>query len=421
MAEAVPTIDPLPCEATIHTGDALAVLATLPGNSVQCCVTSPPYWGLRDYGVEGQIGLEPSPEEFIGRMVEVFAQVRRVLRPDGTCWINMGDTYCAARSGGIGTASTLTGSQDGQKAYRLARSCRSFRRDRADCGGDNHKAGSGLKPKDLIGVPWMLAFALRADGWYLRQDIIWHKPSPMPESVSDRCTKAHEYIFLLTKSPRYFYDAQAIKEPGVGPEMSVEDYERCKAETAEQWYVRVDGPPPGPNKQANNLLGCHCPPGGRNKRSVWTMASRPFAEAHFATFPPGLPETCILAGTSEKGCCPQCGTPWQRIVERQRKATRPGSDTKVTGNAMTDGNRDPQRHVTTTATTGWRAACQCGASPVPCTVLDPFNGAGTTGLVAQRLGRRYIGIELNPAYVAMTRSRLHKDRPLFAPPAEKHL
>jgi DNA modification methylase len=296
----------------------------MPGGSANCCVTSPPYWGLRDYGVDGQIGLERTPDEYVGKLVAVFREVRRVLRDDGTLWLNLGDGYNSNQGKGFDT------NQDGGKRKQAAASPKLPR-------------PPGLKPKDLVGIPWMVAFALRADGWYLRQDIIWHKPNPMPESVTDRCTKAHEYIFLLSKSKRYHYAADAIKEP-LAPDTNAR-YTRGRS-NHHKW---ADG---GPGNQtiakgfshmlgvdqkaaaAGDLVEC------RNKRSVWTVASKPYGGAHFATFPPKLIEPCILAG------CPAGGV-----------------------------------------------------------VLDPFAGSGTTGLVAERNGRNSILIELNPKYVEMAKRR----------------
>jgi DNA modification methylase len=273
---------------TIRHGDCREVLRTMPDKSVHCCVTSPPYFGLRDYGHAGQIGLEATPDAFVAEMMSVFREVRRVLRDDGTLWLNLGDSY-------------------------------------AD--------------KSLVGIPWRVAFALQADGWYLRQDIIWSKPNPMPESVTDRCTKAHEYIFLMSKSARYHYDATAIQEDAVKPVGSNGDFGNKNAQA----------------RGVSNLTGNMAPGVSyltketRNKRSVWDVVSAPFSEAHFATFPPALIEPCIKAG------CPEGGT-----------------------------------------------------------VLDPFGGAGTTGLVADRLKRDAILIELNPEYAAMADRRIRGDAGMFA-------
>lgn len=341
----------------ILIGDVLSQLRTLPNNSIQCCVTSPPYWGLRDYGVEGQIGSEKTPEEFVARMVEVFREVRRVLRPDGTLWLNLGDTY--ANDGKWG------GSTGGKHVTQL----------HGDSGVGRAKRDTGLKPKDLVGIPWRVAFALQADGWWLRQDVIWHRPNPMPSSVTDRCTTAHEYLFLLTKSDRYYFDTIAISESAVDT-------------------------------------------GTRNKRDVWTISTQSYKGAHFATFPELLVEPCILAGTSERGCCYKCGTPYRRQVVSERVPTRPGRDTKVEGTTSdVSGNRDPERHVTTKHTVGWDQMCECEGhmdagftihptDTEPCTVLDPFCGSGTTLTVAEHHGRKGIGIELNPEYAHLAIERI---------------
>ena len=237
---------------TIYQGDALEVLRGLPSESVHCCITSPPYWGLRDYGVEGQIGLKQTLQEYVEALVEVFREVRRVLRLDGTLWLNLGDSY----AGSWGSA-------------------------------------SGLKPKDLVGVPWRVAFALQADGWYLRSDIIWHKPNSMPESVTDRPTKAHEYIFLLAKSRRYYYDAEAIKEPLARPEELLRKTPAVFGGRNKHDGYRTR------KHSGNEYVGTYT---GRNKRSVWTVPTKPFPEAHFAVYPPALITPCILAG------CPVGGT-----------------------------------------------------------------------------------------------------------------
>ena len=305
----------------IINADCRDALRQMPAGSVHCCVTSPPYFGLRDYGHDDQIGLEPTPDEFVSAMVAVFRDVRRVLRNDGTLWLNLGDSYAA---GGMGAGSGKQLTNRGTSA-----------------GGHMNKprkAPDGLKPKDLIGIPWRVAFALQADGWYLRQDIIWHKPNPMPESVKDRCTKAHEYLFLLSKSSRYHFDAEAIQEAALRPEGA--GNKTHKGATA-----YADGDEKMRTKVGLTEIGAR---ETRNKRSVWTVPTQPFADAHFATFPPALIEPCILAG------CPAGGT-----------------------------------------------------------VLDPFGGAGTTGLVADRHGRDAILIELNPEYAAMAGARISNDSPLF--------
>jgi DNA modification methylase len=261
---------------TIIFGDCRETLAGFAafGFKAQMCVTSPPYFGLRDYGHAGQLGLEETPEQYIAAMVDVFRGVRDVLADDGTLWLNIGDSY--ARTGGTD-----------RKVPTTAR-VGSTRATLDQMGDRTQKAPSGLKDKDLIGIPWMLAFALRADGWYLRQDIIWHKPNPMPESVSDRCTKAHEYVFLLSKSARYFYDAEAVKEPAVSTKPAGNKHHK---------YAEAAGTDDRHRTAANlvSLAGVEWET--RNRRSVWTVPTRPYAGAHFATFPPALVEPCILAGS----------------------------------------------------------------------------------------------------------------------------
>lgn len=304
---------------TIHQGDALEVLRTMPDESVHCCVTSPPYWGLRDYGVDGQIGLEPTPQDWVDRLVEVFREVRRVLRSDGTCWVNLGDCYAGQPNGGQGKNGALATRSCAKDGIRVGRG-----------------AGipSGLKPKDLVGQPWRFAFAAQADGWWLRQDIVWHKPNPMPESVTDRCTKAHEYLFFLTKSERYWWDQEAIREPHVEPERS-----RLRTDYMESHGTKDRA---GTAKMFAMTRHREYNQAGRNRRSVWTVPTAPYSEAHFATYPPDLIKPCILAG------CPVGGT-----------------------------------------------------------VLDPFGGSGTTGMVALELGRKAVLIELNPEYVKLIEQRTH--------------
>jgi len=306
----------------IICGDSLTELRKLPDGSAHMCCTSPPYWGLRNYRAEGQLGLEKTPEEYVAKLVEVFREVRRVLKKDGTLWLNLGDSYNAGRNGGW---------PGGKKQWK------------PEQGKYQNRSGpnvSGLKPKDLVGIPWRVAFALQADGWWLRQDIIWAKPNPMPESVRDRCTKAHEYIFMLSKSARYWYDAEAVSENSNAPWNSSKDWAARENMTAPEIEKGVDI-----KRMATRGFGTSHPDvehTTKNARSVWTIATKPYAEAHFATFPPEIPERCIKAG------CPKGGT-----------------------------------------------------------VLDPFFGAGTTGLVALRLGREFIGIELNADYCEMARKRIY--------------
>ena len=310
-------------------------------------------------------------------------------------------------------------------------------------GGGNNKA-LGLKPKDLVGIPWRVAFALHADGWWLRQDIIWAKPNPMPESVTDRCTKAHEYIFMLSKSARYWYNAEAVKEPG---KMRFNDRPFGQAggnrhgDEGRVYAKKVpsgwDTGPGGHDKKVGRYSDKQRGHGRRhdgfndrwdamdkseqcsmmaNLRSVWTIATKPFPEAHFATFPPEIPEICIKAGTSEKGCCQGCGSPWERKVSGT--FTRHDGNTKtVYGEKTTAGRLALLRQAARQAggeyanikmTTAWEPGCSCGKNPIPCTILDPFFGAGTTGLVAKQLGRDFIGIELNQKYCEMAERRIAK-------------
>lgn len=351
----------------IYNIDCLEGLKQLPDNSINCCVTSPPYWRLRDYGVEGQLGLESTPEEYVSKMVEVFREVKRVLRKDGTLWLNLGDSY------------------NGSKV-------------------------ATLKPKDLVGIPWMVAFAFRADGWYLRSDIIWHKSNPMPESVTDRPTKAHEYIFLLTKKRKYFYDREAIREP------------------AKLWNAgRMSAPKMGKHRSIDpygqQTKKVYDVIKGANRRTVWTIATQPYPGAHFATFPPKLIELCILAGTSPKAC-EVCGAPWERVVEKGapiddwKKACGADSNGEYKGRAQKDYEKARAENASEVKkrilagmlerkTTGWQPTCTCqNEGKGRCIVLDPFMGSGTTGMVAAMHQRNFIGFELNPEYCKMAEKRI---------------
>ncbi len=391
-------------------GDCREVLATLPANSVHCVVTSPPYYALRSYLPDGhadkhrEIGLEPTPDAYLAEMVGVFREVKRVLRPDGTVWCNLGDSYAsnaATAAGKSGFEShrgsdtpTLNTERQGRNAYR----------------------GNGIKPKDLLMMPARLALALKADGWWLRSDIIWHKPNPMPESVTDRPTSAHEHVFLLAKAARYFYDADAVREDA--------EYGRS-VETA-SWHAKADANSAGVRFKNTTTPGNG---GTRNLRNVWTIATAPYSEAHFATYPPALAERCIRAGTSERGCCAACGAPWGRErgeampIEGRGAGNGFKRDARLSY-ADDNGPRGDETHWTPKAypTTGWAASCACDADVVPAVVLDPFGGAGTTALVADRLQRDAILIELNPDYTRLAMERCRDDAPLFAepssPPAE---
>jgi DNA modification methylase len=359
-------------------GDCRAILPTLPAESVQCVVTSPPYFGLRDYGHADQIGLEATPEEYVETMVGVFREVRRVLRPDGTLWLNLGDSYASKPPG-------CNGYKDG----------RANREERRSAG-----VPPGLKPKDLVGIPWRVAFALQADGWYLRSDIIWSKPNPMPESVKDRPTKAHEYVFLLTKSARYFFDADAVREEAAP--RSAERYRYDFSGTKGADGVNDRRTVPEGQREFN---------GSRNIRTVWTIPTQPYSGAHFATFPRALVEPCLKAGTSEKGACSVCGAPWARVVEREVHTTGRGRDHIAGGDVEAgQGWEGVPRASIATKTTGWSPSCCCFCAPgngstVPCVTMDPFYGSGTVGLVAQDMHLDCIGIELSEDYAKLARKR----------------
>ena len=390
----------------LYQGDVVDVLKKLPDQSVHCCITSPPYFGLRDYGtaeweggdeecdhlqpmgvprserrkehetsgvsrggsthdaqerkqyvgkckkcgakrIDQQIGSEQTPDEFVAKMVEVFGEIRRVLRDDGTVWLNLGSSY-----------------------------------------GSNGQ---------MVATPWMVALALQSDGWILRQDIIWSKPSPMPESVRNRCTKSHEYIFLLAKKQGYFYDAEAIRETNADPNRT--NYKPGRRTFGEN-----------PDRNDNDLferMG-DWTKNGRNKRSVWNIASESYPGSHFATFPRKLITPCILAGTSEKGCCSKCGAPWKRVVEttqlkldnQERSGITHGGTSQNTGaGSKVGGFHELPRTSRVDKTTGWEPGCDCDAKIIPCTVLDPFIGSGTACCVSLANGRRSIGIDLSEAYL----------------------
>ena len=556
---------------TIIQGDCLEELRKLPSEAVDCCITSPPYYGLRNYGCDGQIGLEESPEAYVSKLVEVFREVRRVLKKEGTLWLNLGDSYCSIghkkSSSGYGTTGLAGGKAQEHTILH------------------HENNGPGLKHKDLIGIPWAVAFALRADGWYLRSDIIWEKFNCMPESVRDRPTRCHEYIFLLTKSKKYYYDSIAIQEPAKGlssieaikeqhedllkmptgkrrngisegeegqerPEQLVqgvlericenlcavgkrkgssptgvqavqcqrkrEDGTCClqligmcegseeglgelgiwesisregsnnlqgewKKKTDSRQIFQIgeiqenaeaishlaegkgnsfegrsqkkidfrecglgfDGRSVGrdqsqpkvslcdvPQKEATNARSYNTNNQGRaaysqqyssplpklqhqegqqafrNKRTVWHVNTKPFKEAHFATFPPALIEPCILAGTSEKGVCPVCGKPWIRQVEHKNMVIRKTDRMADLGEFGRTQSSGTMLSPPETKTTGWLPSCSCSCDPVLAVVLDPFFGAGTTGLVAKKLGRCFVGIELNSVYIGMAQKRI---------------
>lgn len=419
----------------VLVGDCRSELARLvkAGVRAQTCVTSPPYWGLRDYGtgiwvggdpacahtvggqvpdskapgsiaagvrpgvdaskcrrcgarrIDQQIGLEAEPVEYVASLVDVFRLVRQVLADDGTLWLNLGDSYAGTRAPGAQTCSR--------------------RRDDAPIPRSDVRV-AGLKPKDLVGIPWMVAFALRADGWYLRSDIVWSKGNPMPESVTDRPTRAHEYLFLLAKSERYFYDAEAIKEAAVSDHTSGNGFQR----PARLSYRDARGARGSMDEWAQ--VG-----GRRNRRSVWHVNTRPYKGAHFATFPPDLVEPCVLAGTSARGHCPVCGARWLRVVGREtafaghsalagRTAAQINGSGKHLGGVNGGNVGLKSGPVVASQTLGWEPSCACGVEPVPDVVLDPFMGSGTTAAVAIRHGHSFIGCELNPAYSALQAERM---------------
>lgn len=421
-------------------------MKTLPAKSVHCVITSPPYWGLRDYNIDGQIGLEPTPEEFVEKMVSVFREVKRILRDDGTCWINLGDCYAT----GAGKAKIAGGGAQGEK----------WGKKWAGPGCQPNRLPFGLAAGNLVGVPWRVALALQADGWILRRDNIWSKPNPMPESVngwrwercrvkveaqavgrpkkgngrekhgaqisdkpkptkwidcpgckrcektggyvlvkgSGRSTTAHEYLFHFAKTADYYYDCEAVREPA----------EYGRRIWAKQQFKGGDITT-GHGRNGGGVTGSN-PEAGRNRRSVWEIACQSYSEAHFATYPEDLVVPCIRAGTGEKGCCPQCGRPWVRILEDSPEAKeRLGAAWHDHQNDLGLGQRGAPPALTGPAkiTLGWWPACDCQETEsVPCTVFDPFTGSGTTGAAAVRLNRRFIGSELNPEYIGMAEARI---------------
>lgn len=334
----------------ILCGNALTTLPLLDAASVHSCVTSPPYFNQRDYGIDGQIGLENSIDEYIANLVSVFDGVKRVLRDDGTLWVNIGDTFYNYRP---------------SSAKK-----QSFHERDSDRPDNRNKKLDGLKEKDLIGIPWKLAFALRDAGWWLRQEIIWHKLNPMPASVSDRCTVAHEQIFMFTKSKNYYYDKYATQE----------------------WVDYGD-------------LG----KGIKNSLSVWTIPTSSYRGAHFATYPVELPERCIKLGCPLE-YCPICEKNAILHIEKERIPTRPGRTTKNIGDSSIIGNKDPSRHVSIIKQMFYAKDCDCACNLAKPVILDPFSGAATTGVAAIRCNRSYIGIELNPEYAQMSWSRLNELR-----------
>lgn len=476
-------------------GHAMDVLKNIPDNTYHCIVTSVPYWGLRDYQTppvimggdpecahefidehvenemrkglglaklgeqyrggghkigavgkvkivrgfcakcgawRGSLGLEPTLELYIEHMVIIFHELRRVLRKDGTCWLNIGDTYW----GGKGQS----GSQGAEFQQRRVESGASFTSPASHVGGSGktrpqdgkHKT---LKPKDLCGIPWKLAFALQDDGWWLRRDIIWHKQNCMPESASDRPTTSHEYIFLLTKSAKYFYDAEAVAE-----EVSPNTHMRISQDLANQIASfranggsKINDPMKAVVRGSTRKLAVaglgiknngsfeaanSMPVSKRNRRSVWTIATEPYSGAHFAVFPQEIPRIAILAGTSERGCCPKCGAPWERVMSegftdhsgKTECAYEDGSTAKRMSQLRQAARANGGEYVNMATTIGWKPTCGCDevAEPIPCSVLDPFSGSGTTVAVAHKLQRHGVGIELSKEYIKLANRRMEK-------------
>jgi DNA modification methylase len=415
--------------ADIIEGDAIGVLSMLDEGSAHCIVTSPPYYGLRDYKVDGQIGMEKTPEEYVARLVAVFREARRVLRDDGTFWLNIGDSYSGSGRGptghnGIGNQTERQGF-DSQGAI----------------------VPDGLKPKDLIGIPWMLAFALRADGWYLRSDIPWIKRNSMPSSVKDRPSSSIEHVFLLSKSKSYYYDYVATMQPSsesynkdkrprgvirqcVNPNSKYPDEGQFKKQdnTGNNTYTgfnaRYEDSGTGLRYMRDSDFFFRTWQGLLHNEDGEPMAMvvnpRGYKGAHFACFPVQLVEPMILAGTSEKGVCPKCGKPWVRDIEKISNPSKEfNTGTDMTGGAAITGN--PQTsdglhrnggncNIGVPVTTGWHPTCSCNLDPIPATVLDPFAGSCATGVACQWHNRNFIGIELNADYIKLGEKRLQENK-----------
>ncbi len=399
-------------------GHVMDRLRDLPDESVHCICTSPPYYGLRDYGLEpviwepvryapmtgvpemtqpawrGCLGLEPNPALYIGHLVQVFREAKRVLRADGTFWLNLGDSY----------ASGNRKTRDADK--------------KLDARGMDMRPADplGIKPKDLMGIPWRVALALQADGWWLRSDIVWEKSNAMPESVMDRPTRSHEMIFLFSKSQKYFYDHIAVMEPANSQQSAQAGSFRRSASKRAQCIPGQSAGTHRPDRPATVFAN-----DVRNRRDVWTVPTQPFKGAHFAVFPPDLVDPMIRAGTSEKGVCPICGTPWIRVIEREHgdaPASYNGSSfhtgkTRVAREPLANVGAGPRTTLLHTA--GWQPGCHCdtaglGCEAVPAVVLDPFGGSGTVAIAAEALGRDWRLIEANPEYAAMAEARIREAR-----------
>ncbi|HDY89528.1 MAG TPA: site-specific DNA-methyltransferase [bacterium] len=361
----------------IYNEDCLKTMKRMDDNFIDCVITSPPYWGLRDYGVDGQLGLEKTPEEYVQKMVQIFQEVRRVLKKEGTLWLNLGDSYGSGFSISDNKYKAMTG------------------------GEPDIKLTTNLKPKDMVGIPWRVAFALQADGWWLRSDIIWNKPNPMPESVTDRPTKAHEYIFLMSKSANYYYDANAIREDGPTYTRKAGGYENHKDQM-------IDGY--SPFKGKGGFADCDITTVGRNKRTVWTIPTQPYPKAHFATYPEKLIEPCVLAGCP-KEVCSKCGKAVERIVESYIEGiprNEKGLYAKMNGKDGTCHylSKTNIHGTKTNKTIGFKPSCNCNAEFVPGVAYDPFGGAMTTALVALRAERNFICSEISPEYCEIGEKRI---------------
>lgn len=406
-------------------GDCREVLKTLPAASVQCCVTSPAYFGLRSYLPEDhpdkhlEMGSEQTPDEFVSALVGVFDDVRRVLRDDAVCFVNLGDSYASHDPGGFRSGEFLNPGGRPPVKQGLARNRAGIYRP------------GGAKPKDLIGIPWRFALAMQANGWYLRSAMPWVKRGVMPEITTDRPGSAVEYVFMFTKQPKYFWDAEAVKMRGA----VAAGTRAAKGSNVRSDLKDVNGRPPeywnytGERNFRNSDLfysSLDQPFGlimdGDGAPIALDVNPEPLADAHFAAYPTKLVRPLILGATSAHGCCAACGASWTRLTEKKdtglKQKMADGWDTGsgAHGTIHRNGREKGQTSVpvTTNVTVGWEASCSCGAEVVPCTVLDPFSGAGTTALVADRLGRHAIGIELSEAYNVMARQRMEKDAGLFA-------
>lgn len=369
-------------EATFNIihGDSLESLKTLESNSVHLIVSSPPYYPqVRDYNIpptfwaDGDkcaLGFEGTPDQFVNHLVRIFGECHRVLRDDGTLWVNMGDSYAK----------------------------------------HNKWKDLGIKKKDLLGIPWLFAFAMRKSGWWLRNDIIWSKLDPLPNSVADRCVRSHEYIFQFAKSEKYYYDRVPLQEPAKETSIArVKQKNFSNQKGGDKDYGKTGL---NPSRSTRKTLENFAKNPIRNKRTVWSFATANYKGSHMAVFPETLPSMCIKSGTSEYGVCSSCHTPWARDIQKTRIATRPALNNKVDKTGKS--HRDPERHVTEIKTLGWKPSCDCGTnSVVPAVVLDPFSGAGTSGVAAVKLGRKYIGVELNEEQVKVSKKRIRDIDPIF--------